>query len=337
MQARRPRRPFAALPILAALTLAVGGCSGPKKVDKAEQLALHREFALRYYDDGDLLRAEDQIAKALELAPRDEQLLLMKGWVRQRRGSAEDIFVAEQIFRQLAPKDDYRALLGLGQSLERKGVLFWESAEAVAGGERMTAAADPEQRSRELRQSARSAWRESIEWYERTLEEKPGTIQAVNGLQRVHALAGEYAESLAWAEQLLEQSGAEVAFWAKQLERPDLGAGEERRLRDLLASSSQLQTQTHLQASTLLVQLDRSEEALDHVELALALDPDDPQVHSRRAQLLHALGRPAEAVASLEDYLRLSEEDYSHPDIVRALDLLTSWKAEAEIRQAADL
>jgi tetratricopeptide (TPR) repeat protein len=303
--------------------MALGCLSDEKQVDPDQQLALHRECALRYYDEGDLLRAEDQVDKGLEIAPRDEQLRLMKGWIRQRRGGPEDIYVAEQVFRELAPKRDYRALLGLAEALERKGVLYWEAADAL----------DPPDAAREdeLRGKARAAWGESIEYYEKTLERKTGEQQALNGLQRAHALRGELEEALEWSERLLEQSAEETAFWEKQLERPELSADEEDRLRTLLLQSRDLAAGTHLQASTLLVTLGRREEALVHVDQALELDPEAAETHSRRAQLLHALGRPVEAIASLESYLRLSEEGFDHPDVARALDLLTTWKSEVEI------
>jgi tetratricopeptide (TPR) repeat protein len=306
--------------------MALGCLSDEKKVDPDQQLALHRECALRYYDEGDLLRAEDQVDKGLELAPRDEQLRLMKGWIRQRRGGPEDIYVAEQVFRELAPKRDYRALLGLAEALERKGVLYWEAADKLDPADGGAAA-----REEELRGKARAAWGESIEYYGKTLERKTGEQQALNGLQRVHALRGELEEALAWSEKLLEQSAEETAFWEKQLERPELSADEEDRLRSLLLQSRELAAGTHLQASTLLVSLERREEALVHVDQALELDPEAAETHSRRAQLLHALGRPVEAIASLESYLRLSEEAFDHPDVARALDLLTTWKSEVEI------
>lgn len=325
-----PRPPIPAL-VLGALLLALPSCrsDGPR-IDRDQQLAMHREFALRYYDEGDLLRAEDQVDRALELEPRDQQLLLMKGWIRQRRGTPEDVFVAEGVFRDLAPKKDYRALLGLAESLERKGVLFHESAEAVASGRRETAASDPTRRATELHGQADAAWKESVQWYERTLEKKPGELQAINGLQRVHGLLGNLDRSLSWSERLLEQSKAEVDFWEAQLKRPELSASEEHRLRGLQQTSRELQVETHLQASTLLKKLDRPAEALAHVEEALLIEPDQPSTHARRAQLLHQLGRNADAVASLETYLRLSDEAFDHPDVARALDLLTTWRAEAE-------
>jgi tetratricopeptide (TPR) repeat protein len=322
-------RALAAL-LLTAPLFAAACNSGPDQMDPEQRLAMHREFALRYYDEGDLDRAEGQVDKGLEVEPKDEKLRLMKGWIRQRRGSVEDIFIAEKIFRTLVRGKDYRALLGLGEALERKGVLYWESAAAVESGERFTEAADPIARAAELRGNAGKSWAESIDFYERTLKQKPGEIQALNGLQRVHALSGDPAGSLSWSRQLIDQSTAEIAFWRTQLERADLTAAEETRLRELLASSSDLLIQTHVHASTVLVQLDRSEEALAHIDTSIELDPTDSNTHSRRAQLLYALGRTEEAVASMQDFLRLSELDFEHPDVVRAIQLLTTWQRELE-------
>ena len=58
------RRPAAALLCLG-LTLSSACLSNePKtKVDPEKQLELHRELALRYFDEGDLLRAEDQVSR----------------------------------------------------------------------------------------------------------------------------------------------------------------------------------------------------------------------------------------------------------------------------------
>jgi tetratricopeptide (TPR) repeat protein len=328
-----PRPKLALLASAALLAGLIGAAcnTGPEQMDPEQALAMHREFALRYYDEGDLIRSEQQVDKGLEIEPKDEKLLLMKGWIRQRRGTAEDLFVAEKIFRDLVRGKDYRALLGLSEALERKGVLYWEAAAAVESGERFTEAADPIARAAELRVDAQKSWAESVDFYGRTLDIKPAEIQAINGLQRVHALSGDFEASLGWSNQLIEQSTAEITFWTGQLERPDLTAAEEQRLRNLLTSSTELQTQTHLHASTVLVQLGRSDEALEHLDQAVELEPDDPHVHSRRAQLLYELGRTEEAVAALESFLRLSDQDFDHPDVARALELLTTWQRELEL------
>ena len=323
--------------LLVALLLAAGvACnSNPDGVDPEEALQMHREFALRYYDENQLDQALQQVEKGLEIRARDEKLRIMKGWIHQRLGTADDVFIAESTFRDLLSTRDYRVILGLGEALERKGVLFWESAAAVEEGSRYTTAKDRGKRAAELRRDANKAWDESVRRYEETLERKPGEIQAINGLQRVHALRGQHKESLAWSRKLLRMIESEAAFWARQLERPDLSSDEEARLRELLSGSEQLEFETRLQVASLLVGMDRPEEALVELDHVLLIDPTTPGIHGRRAQLLYSSGRVEEAVASLENYLRYSAEQFDHPDVTRALELMVQWQRELE--EAAEL
>jgi tetratricopeptide (TPR) repeat protein len=251
----------------------------------------------------------------------------MKAWIRQRRGTTQDIFVAEAIFRDLADGSDYRVELGLAQALERKGVLLREASEAVASGERFTERLDPQERAAELLEEAGAAWRESTQRYETVLELKPGEFQAFNGLQRVLALQGDDEGSLLWAGRLIEDSAAEMAFWRERLRRPDLTAAEENRLRKLLDGSIELQIETHLSAATLLVKNGRKDEALEHLDAAALLDPRTAEIHSRRAQLLHELGRNDEAADAIQAYLRATDLPFEHPDIKRAYALLEACEA----------
>jgi len=303
--------------------------STPGKPDPKQQLQMHREFALRYFDEGDLPRAEQQVDKGLEIEREDRQLLLMKGWIRQRRGQAQDILIAEKIFRDLDDKKDFRVKLGLGEALERKGVLYREASEAVKSGERFTEAKDPATRATELGTTAEDCWSEALECYSQALALKPGEFQAMNGLQRVHALRGEYEESLHWAEELLSGSKSEMEFWRERLRRPELSATEEDRLRNLLRGSTDLQTATHLTAATLLVSLGRKEQALAHLDGAALLDPDKAEIQSRRAQLLAELGRPSEAALAVKTFLRHTELPFEHPDVKRAYDLLSECERAA--------
>lgn len=315
---------------IAAITLCLSAACGSTgtKIDPERQLALHRELALRYYDMGDLMRAEDQATRGLAIEEGDAQLKLLLGWVRQRRGKTEDILVAERVFRDLLPDGDYRAVLGLAESLERKGVLYREASEGVASGERITSSKDPTARAVELADLARDAWRESIERYHETLKKKPNDGQALNGLQRVYALLGRFDESLAWSRSLIEQSRAELAVWNGQLQRPDLTVEEEKRLRDLRESTERLLVESELQASTLLVAMDRRPEALDHARAALELAPDDADVHARCAQLEMALGRYEEADRNLDEFLRLSPHEFEHPDVQRAYAMKEECRAK---------
>lgn len=290
--------------------------------EERQKLALHHEFARKYFDNGQLAMAETQVDMGLAIDSKDDKLRLMKAWIRQKRGAPEDVLMAEKLFRDLARDGDYRATLGLGQALERKGVMYFEAAGPVERGERETRAADPARRGEELRALAKSAWKDSVRWYETTLEKKPNYLEAVNGLQRVCALLGDLDRSLEWSNMLLTQGAREMDFWREELKRPDLRAVEEEECRKLLAASTTLLSETHLAASTSLVQLGRADEALPHLDSAAALEPERAEIYSRRAQLHKDAGRLAEAREDIQRFLRLSMLPVEHPDMRRAYDLL---------------
>jgi tetratricopeptide (TPR) repeat protein len=315
--------------------LALGACHSdePKKPDPEKLLEVHREAALQYFDQGELLRAQDQVMRGLDIQPDDAQLKLMLGWILQRKGTPKDVLDAERVFRDLAPEKDYRALLGLAESLERKGLLYAEAADAVESGSRTTEAPDPTKRVAELRKEAQDYWSESVVHYQTTLAQRPSEGKAKNGLQRVYALLGQSEKSLEWAQQLLEQTGAEIEFWKKQLQRPDLTARDEDRLRSLLKASAGLEVETHIHSSTLLLELGRKDEAVAHLDKVLALAPERADGYSRRAQILFELGRFEEAIADIDEFLRLSNLDFEHPDIRRAYQLRSD--CEAALKQNA--
>jgi tetratricopeptide (TPR) repeat protein len=310
--------------LAAGVLLALVACSSLDK-NEEQRLAMHREFANAYFDKGQYQNAEAQVDLGLELAPSDDKLLLMKAWICLRRGKPEDVLEAEKRFRRLSPAKDYRVQLGLAETLERKGVMYSESADAVERGERPTKATDRVARAAEMRKTAQASWKDAVTSYNKTLDRKSGEIQAINGLQRTWALLGNYTESLKWSNTLLEQSTGEIAFWRKQLERPGITADDEERLRSLLNASTRLLLETHLQASTLAYQLGSYPEALEHLDKVVELDPDNVQAYGRRALLRHKLGKPSEDV---QHFLKLSSLSIDHPDMQRALTLLGECERE---------
>jgi tetratricopeptide (TPR) repeat protein len=316
-----------ALAVAAAACLCA--CASPDSGPTDEQQAqMHREFANTYLVNGQLAQAEQQADLGLALMPHDTGLRFLKAWALLRRGTPQDVFGAEKLFRELVSTKDYHALEGLGEALERKGVLFWESAQAVESGKRPTQALDPKARVADFRELAQKAWHEAIDCYNKALERKSGEIPAINGLQRTYALLGDFESSLKWSDTLLAQSEGEIAFWKKQLDRPDLTAKDEQRWRSLLSASSKLLVETHMQASTTAFKLGRKEEALAHLDHVVEVTPTNAEAYSRRAQLLKDLGRPKEARESIQEFLRLSTLDIEHPDMKRALDLLTECDLE---------
>lgn len=310
-----------------ACCLLVAGCASGPVMDPQKELEMRKELALRYYDMDDLQRAEEQARRGLEIDPDDMQLQLLIGWVRERRGRAEDVFYAETIFRGLEGRGDFRAWLGLAQALERKGVFYSDTARDIRSGELVTDALDPQKRADEYDVKAKESWTEAVTWYQKVLTKRDGEPQSLNGLMRTEALLGNYEDSLRWARLLIDQCDQEIAIWTKQLGRADLRADEEEALRGLRKATQKLVVECRMQAATLLLSTNRPTEALVQIDQALAVEPDKADIHGRRAQVLMELGRYAEALASLDAFLKHSDQPFESPDIQKAYDLIAQCKS----------
>lgn len=314
--------------------LYLAACSSGEKLtaeQKQRMLEIHTESAQQYLAMGELERAQDQTQKGLELDPENVKLRLIRGWALQRRGRTNDILQSERVFRDLLATGDYRANLGLGESLERKGIACAEAADAIRSGERVTDAADPVQRADGLDQDATRAWEEAHTELKRALDNHPGDIDAIGGLIRVSALLGRDGESLDWCARHLEATTADLQFWEQRILRPDISAEEEAYFRGLIKRLTQRQIATHLHAATLLVNGGEKPAALQHLDAVAELDPERSEVFSRRAELALDLGRYDQAIVDIDTFLRLCQKNFDHPDVKRAWRL----RGEAEAKKRA--
>jgi tetratricopeptide (TPR) repeat protein len=314
-------------PLAAILALGLAGCRGVyerTEIDEEAQLEPYVTTATYLYEDGSLVRAQDQAVKALALDPDNQAMRRMIGWIRLRQGRTEDLIIAERFFRDLLDDGDESAatVLGLATVLERMGLAHDEAAEAYASGERKPSGRlSAERKAREQERLARRMWREAIELYESTLVEDAGSTRALNGLQRVHALLGEYEESLSRSRSLLEVTSAELADWTRMLSSEDLTESEENMLRSNEREAATLQYDTHLFRASLLEELERFDEAVAELDAVVALRPERAELYSHRAELLARSGGHARAIRDLDDFLRLSELPFEHADVQRAFEL----------------
>ncbi len=298
---------------------------------KQKMLEIHTESAQQYLAMGELERAQDQAQKGLEIDPENVKLRLITGWSLQRRGRTNDILQSEKVFRDLLATGDYRANLGLGESLERKGIACIEAADAIRTGERVSEAADPSQRVEELEAEARAAWQEAHTQLLLALEKHPGDIDAIAGLIRVSALLGEDRESLEWCARHLEGTSSDLQFWRERILRPDISAEEEAYFRGLIKRLTQRQIATHLHAATLLAKNGDKSAAIEHLDAVIELDPERSEVFSRRAELALELGRYDQAISDIDTFLRLCKKPFEHPDVKRAWRL----RGDAEAKKRA--
>jgi tetratricopeptide (TPR) repeat protein len=311
---------------LALLTGLCGACqSGPKtELDPERQLENYRDTALTHYENGDLLRAEGQALKGLAIDDEDKTLRLMLGWILLRRGDVQSLERAEWVFREYL--DDYegeqRATLGLAGALERLGAVRHQAAGALRRGERLPDRGSPEARADELVEEGRENWEEALALYRAAHEKRDDDTDALDGLQRVAARLGDLEQSLEWSNELIERAELEREWYRGRLESVELASREESRLRAGERAAIRLLADTHLFANAQLVTLGRLEEALGHLDAAIALDPEAAGAYSRRAQLRYLLGDFGGAQADIERFISRSDQPADSPDMRRAFALL---------------
>lgn len=316
--------------------LLLSGCLGihtfqQKKGPSDEQLLeLYTTTATYLYEDDSLVRAQDQAVKALEIEPRNRPMRRMIAWIRLRMGSPEDLTIARQFFETLRKEgdDNQATTLGLATTLERLGVANDAASRAYARGERTPPeGVDAETQATELAKRARDLWGQSLELYQETLTQGEGSTSGINGLQRVHALLGNLEESLRYSEELLARSGEELVTWRRMLTQEDLTEREESFFRENERIAVTLQSDTHLFASTILNRLGRPDEAIEHLDAVVAEEPELPQAYSLRAQLRKKVGDYQGAIEDLDQFLRLSDQPFEHPDVKRAFELRVECEA----------
>ncbi len=294
-----------------------------------QKLDLYTTTATYLYEDDALDRAQEQAVKALEVEPGERSMRRMIGWIRLRKNGNDDLILAERFFRDLMEDGDENenTILGLAITCERLGKAYDDVARALLAGEREPAAGEEREVSaQELSTKARRYWEESIQLCEGLLATGEGNTNAMNALQRVHALAGNYEQSLEWSRRLLERTGAELVSWRRMLQERDLQPSEERLFRKNERAAIDLETDTHIFAATLLFRLQRYEEALAHLDLLVTNVPDLAQAYSLRGQMRARVGQYEGAVQDLDRYLALSDAPFEHPDVKRAFEL----RAEAQ-------
>ncbi|MSR62685.1 MAG: tetratricopeptide repeat protein [Planctomycetes bacterium] len=320
-------------PALLCLALASFGCKHTyeQHVEPTDEqkLELYTTTATYLYEDGELERAQEQAVKALEVDPENHVMRRMIGWIRLRRNGNEDLILAERFFRDLIKDGDENdnTLLGLALACERLGKAYDDVARALESEKREpTKGKTRAGEMRELDQKARRYWDESIATCNKILAGGEGNTNAMNTLQRVYALSGNYAESLAWSARILERTTEELASWRRMLEEKSLTDSEETVFRKNEHASLALETDTHVFAATLLFRLQRYDEALVHLDAVVASTPELAQAYSIRGQLRARVGQYEAAIQDLDRYLALSDAPYENADVQKAFEL----RAEAQ-------
>jgi len=307
--------------VFAAVTTLSACSSGPEERDPEELFTLYRESAFYYWQSKDFVRAEAQAQNALSIHPDDLSCNLYLGNIGLLKGTTIALMEAEQRFRGMEQQDDFRVQLGLAEVLERLGMVYDEAAAAIESGQRTTEAPDPAARVADLHQMATKAWLESSEHFHKVLDGKPNEVSAINGLQRVLALEGNLEGALVWTNRMLDLVDVDLSFYRSKLSREGITVEEENDLRDRMNNSLGLAERTYLLGASMLHELGRDEAELDYLAKAAEISPKTAETWSRKAQAEMGLKRYDIAIASLDKFLKLSDEPFDSPSVQRAYEL----------------
>jgi len=310
-------------PILPLLLFAFIACQSSEISDEERErfLDIHVESAGAYLSMGDYGRAIDQALRGLELEPEHFRLRLYLARGLQKTGRTRDVLRAERVFRSMPRDEDYRVALGLGETVERRGLAQSEAAAGVRSGQRSTESQNPAARADELEADAVAAWHEAIALYKEALALAPADSEVLNGLVRAHTLLGDHESALEWGDLVIQSTASDRIWWTKALKRPGMSPREEAACRRNIDQINRLETSIHLNSYTLLAASKSLDAALAHLESAATLDPSDSTIFSRRAELLVELGRHAEALSSIETFLSSTDATFDSKDVRRAFQL----------------
>lgn len=304
-----------------ACTAAVACNSGPEERDPEELFEIYRESTFYYNQAADFERAEVQALNALSIHPDDLSCNLILCGIDKIRGKTKDLLKAEYRYREMSQQDDFRVQLGLAEVLERLGSTYDEAAAAIDSGQRKTEAPDPAARVIELREMSVEAWEESRMRFHNVLATKPSYAGAINGLQRVHALQGDFEGSLVWTNRLLDLVEIDLSYYRQQLNRENISIEAETDLRNRMTNSNDLAERAYLLGASVLHQLDRNVAELDYLTKASLLAPHQPNIWSRKAQAEMGLERYDQAIISLDTFLSNSKEAFDSLNVQRAYEL----------------
>ena len=322
-------------PLIPLLLLIFAAClsSDVSEEERERVLDIHVETAGAYLSMGDYGRAVDQALRGLDLDPEHFRLRLYLARGLQKTGRTEDVLKAERVFRTMDRSEDYRVALGLGETVERRGLALSEAAAGVRSGSRFTEHLDQEARADELDQEATAAWHEAIGLYKEALTLAPADAEVLNGLVRAHTLLEENGAALTWGAKVIEVTASDRSWWTEALKRPGMSPREEAACRRSIEQLDRLESSVHMNSYSILAASQDLEPALEHLELAATLNPSDSTIHSRRAELLVELGRHAEALSSINSFLSSTDETFDSQDVRRAFQLRAACEAALDSRE----
>lgn len=302
-----------------------------RSVDK-DKLQLFLDSAVVYYDEGDLVKAEGQARKAVELDPNDLKALTILAMTRARQGNAGDMNALSEsivLFERAADhggRDEFQILLGRGMAQSARARLALARVEVLSKPQTSTLAPAPDASSaiskeiERLRETAKADLDEAEKSLLRAHEELPDFLAVLDSLQALYSLRDEPEKSIEWGRKVVEQTnkGREekekiLARAGRSVEAEGATRREMRRFLDAEVNSRSLM-------ALMLHRQGKDREAVDELDRVLTIDPNRVEDYFNRGVCRQIAADYAGARRDFEVFLRRSSLPADSPTIRDAWD-----------------
>lgn len=314
---------------------ACGGLSHEEERD----LYRYQSQALLYWEGNKLDQAMDQVQRGLAIAPDDYKLNSLKGGILLRVGSAggsgalRRLQEAEEtLTRVYATRDPARhqphLLLNYALTLQKLGMVNQDEAQRlreVADRSEPNSADALAARAKAAEHEAigRSKLLRSREVLAALLARGDSKRDALFHSMQIAIRLGENELALEHGKAYLEANRTDQQWQQAEISRTSVLAYEQER-RAALQALRQDELVTRSTLAEMLYQAGRHEQAVEHLDIVLQLDPGRSADYYNRARCLMALGRTEAAKADYRTFMQTSNLPATHPRMTEAVRALES-------------
>ena len=331
------RRPLLALGLLLAAS-----CSGldPEEEQRVEDY-LNR--AIRYYDAGDLARAEQQARLGLELDPENGELYHVLGRTLLRREELKLVARAKApLEKAYELKPDYRTAWSLGEFHLRYAefllgsvVLLEDRIPPLELRGDQAGVEDLRRRAEHQRRVADEHLHEALELLSSSLAEAQDQPYVLRLLANCQSHLGRDAEALQTLDTLIQNLIASRRFKNQQLALQDLSVAEELMWRRVLETDIRMEIEAHGLAAAIHKRNQNYAAAIEHLDEILKLDPERVPEYFNRGMCHYWLGQIGRAVADMQTFIRKTSLSMDSEEVSRALDIIAEYRARSPGTAAA--
>ncbi|HEX9793952.1 MAG TPA: tetratricopeptide repeat protein [Planctomycetota bacterium] len=313
--------------LLLAAVVGLSSCSSTATQDQA-RLEEYYARSLRYYDAGDLARAEQQARMGLAIEPDDGRLNHLLGRTLLRwhdlRSVGRSRGFLEKAHEEL---DTYKTAYSLAEFHLRYAQFLIGETEVLT---ERAAELDPEEvvagdfDSRIQNQRLKSAEHlvEAHGLLERTLAEATDDVFALRLMANVQTHQGQDRAALATLDRLVQVLVDSRQFKNKRLARFELPVAEETVLRRDLMDDIDMEVEARGLSSTVLKRLRDFPAAAEQIDQVLKLKPELAHEYYNRGMCRYWSGNLVAAASDMEIFLRKTTREQESPEVAQALEIL---------------